>query len=85
MDDHSGEALRHVGHRLALLRAQHGQAIGHAGLPPAEFAALLHIEPILYEACESGRTDPPVVLLAALHRRTGVSLDWLIAGAQEAE
>ncbi len=47
----------------------------------AEFATLLELSPVDYAAYEAGMADPSLTALAAAHRRTGVSLDWLIAGS----
>ena len=74
------DALREMGSRLAQLRAQHAMAISRPGLTASAFADLLGFDPALYEACEAGAAEPGMAMLATLHRRTGVSLDWLIAG-----
>jgi len=74
-------AANDVGTRLVTLRAQHAEAVSRPGLTASAFAALLGLDPVVYEACEAGAAEPGLAMLAVLHRRTGVSLDWLIAGS----
>ena len=76
-----GDTAHEVGARLMTLRAQHAVAIARTGLTASAFAALLGLDPAFYEACEAGAAEPGIVMLAVLHRRTGVSLDWLVAGS----
>ncbi len=66
--------------RLRELRDQHSQAVGHAGIDATGFAKLLGIDPVRYAAAEAGTAEPDLAMLARLHVKTGISLDWLIVG-----
>lgn len=65
--------------RLRNLRLAYARAIDLPELAPAEFAGMLGVERAAYEAYERGEREPPLSVLAVLHQKTGVSLDWLIA------
>ncbi|MCL2427749.1 MAG: helix-turn-helix domain-containing protein [Alphaproteobacteria bacterium] len=65
--------------RLRNLRQAYATAIDLPDLAPAEFARMLGVESASYEAYEQGEREPPLSVLALLHQKTGVSLDWLIA------
>ncbi len=65
--------------RLHRLRVGFARAIDLPELTAAEFAKMLTIAVPDYLAYESGAREPPLSVLATLHRRTGVSLDWLVA------
>ena len=66
--------------RLRQLRTQHCEAVHHPGLDPAGFARLIGIDPARYAAAEAGTAEPDLAMLARLHEKTGISLDWLIVG-----
>ena len=66
--------------RLRELRTQHCEAVGHPGLDAAGFAALIGIDPARYQAAEAGTAEPDLSMLARMHEKTGISLDWLIVG-----
>ncbi len=74
------------GCRLRSLRVAYAAAIDMADLSAAEFARMLAIAPLDYEAFEGGVREPSISVLLLLHRKTGVSLDWLVAhdGSQAA-
>ena len=44
---------------------------------------MLGVSVASYESYERAEQEPPLSLLALLHRKTGVSLDWLIAEGTE--
>jgi transcriptional regulator with XRE-family HTH domain len=63
--------------RLRNLRRAHGKQIGRRLSQPA-FAALLGINGDRYGSYERADRSPPLEVLAALRRVTGVDLDELI-------
>ncbi|MBO0710032.1 MAG: helix-turn-helix domain-containing protein [Acetobacteraceae bacterium] len=65
--------------RLRNLRQAYARAIDLPDLAAGEFARMLGVESTAYEAYERGEHEPPLSVLAVLHQKTGVSLDWLIA------
>ncbi len=65
--------------RLQNLRHAHAGAIDLPELSAVEFARILGVPLASYEAYERGDHEPPMSVLVLLHRKTGVSLDWLIA------
>ena len=75
----SSSELAAFGHRLRNVRLAYAAAIDLADLSAAEFAQMLAIAPAEYETFEDGLREPPMSVLVVLHRKTGVSLDWLIA------
>lgn len=52
------------------------------GLTQEQFAARLGISQTRYSKYESGRSAPPLAILAQLPAVTGRSLDYIVAGAQ---
>ena len=71
--------IRHVvAERLWQLRMSYGQQIGQR-LNQPHFAALLGIKASSYGAYERADQEPPLDVLVALRRVTGISLDELIA------
>ncbi len=68
--------------RLQKLRHAYAGAIDLPALSAAEFAQVLGVPLASYEAYERGDQEPPMSVLVRLHRKTGVSLDWLIADEQ---
>ncbi len=75
----SSSELTAFGQRLRSVRLAYGAAIDLADMSAAEFAHMLAIAAPEYKAFEDGRREPPMSVLVTLHRKTGVSLDWLIA------
>lgn len=69
--------------RLRSLRRAYARAIDLPELAGAEFARMVGISAASYEAYESAEQEPTLSALALLHRKTGVSLDWLIADDSE--
>ena len=66
--------------RLTALRQTYGMSIGQPGLDMGEFAKLLGLEGETYRRYERGETEPPLRVLSAIRRVTGISLNALIAG-----
>lgn len=66
--------------RLRALRRAHGGRIGNPRLSLTAFAELLGIKAERYRRYERGEVEPPLLVLNALGRVTGVSLDRLISG-----
>ncbi len=75
----SSSELAAFGRRLQALRLAYAGAIDLPDLSATEFAQMLAISPPEFEAFEQGLREPPMSVLVVLHRKTGVSLDWLIA------
>jgi transcriptional regulator with XRE-family HTH domain len=67
--------------RLRSVRRAYAEAVDRPDMTPAEFACRLEVPAMAYVSYEQGRKNPPLAALAALHRCTGVSLDWLVADA----
>lgn len=66
--------------RLRATRRAYGGLIGDPGLSARRFARLLGIEPERYRRYERAELEPPLSVLTALRRVTGVSLDRLVSG-----
>lgn len=75
----STEELAAFAERLQKLRHAYAGAIDLPELSAAEFARILGVPLTSYESYEGGEQEPPMSVLVLLHRKTGVSLDWLIA------
>ena len=69
--------------RLRSVRQAYARAIDLPQLAAAEFARMLGVSIASYESYEQAEQEPPLSVLALLHRKTGVSLDWLIAEGSE--
>ena len=67
--------------RLQATRRSFGDKTGTPSLTPGDFSRRIGVPPRHYASCESGTSEPTFRLLAALHEKTGVSLDWLISGS----
>jgi|SRR6185312_7400860 transcriptional regulator with XRE-family HTH domain len=65
--------------RLQKLRHAYAGAIDLPELSAAEFARILGVPLASYESYEHGDNEPSMSVLVLLHRKTGVSLDWLMA------
>lgn len=76
----SMEELADFARRLQSLREAYAGAIDLPELSASEFARMLGIPLASYEAYERGDHEPPLSVLVLFHSKTGVSLDWLIAG-----
>ena len=76
----SAENLRGFGERLRRIRTAHGMQTGRPALTHREFAAELGIEQPRYGRYDRGEINPPLDVLIAIRRATGVSLDYLICG-----
>jgi transcriptional regulator with XRE-family HTH domain len=68
--------------RLRQVRAVYGASQGKPGLSQADFVRALgiHITAAAYRRYDNGRIEPPMKVLAAVRRLTGISLDYLICG-----
>jgi transcriptional regulator with XRE-family HTH domain len=66
--------------RLKALRQSYGIDIGEPGLTQEEFAKRLGLQGETYRRYERGETEPPLRVLAAIRRLTGINLNSLIAG-----
>lgn len=66
--------------RLAALRKAWGREIGRPDLTMGEFAEMLGLEAETYRRYERSETEPPIRVLSAIRRVTGVSLNSLISG-----
>jgi transcriptional regulator with XRE-family HTH domain len=69
--------------RLIAVREKYGLATGREGLGQKEFARILGFgegQEETYRRYERGETEPPLRVLAEIHRVTGASLDALIGG-----
>jgi transcriptional regulator with XRE-family HTH domain len=68
--------------RLRQVRAVFGASIGQPNLSQADFVKMLDIDvrPSAYRRWDNGKTEPPLLVLAAIRRLTGICLDYLIAG-----
>ncbi len=75
----SSAKLAAFAQRLQKLRHAYAGAIDLPELSAAEFARILGVPLASYEAYEHGDTEPSMSVLVLLHRKTGVSLDWLMA------
>lgn len=53
------------------------------GLNQKDFAALLGLKDETYRRYERGETEPSFATLERLHRKTGVSLNFIIVGEVE--
>jgi len=67
--------------RLKEVRESFGNKIGNPGLKQKEFAEILGLEAERYSTYERGTREPPLSVLAAIRRITGVKLDLLIGAA----
>jgi transcriptional regulator with XRE-family HTH domain len=65
--------------RLGAVRLAYGAVTGRPGLPRVTFALELGLERNTYSRYERGEVEPPLMVLAAVRRLTGISLDYLIA------
>jgi transcriptional regulator with XRE-family HTH domain len=79
----SSAELAAFAQRLRNLRHAFARAIDLPELAASEFARMLGVSVANYEAYERGDCEPPLSVLATLHRRTGVSLDWLVAAEHD--
>ena len=77
-DEH--KAMQVFAWRLRAVRRAFGGSQGNPHLSSAKFAGHLGIEPNRYRRYERGEIEPPLLVLTALRRVTGVSLDLLICG-----
>jgi transcriptional regulator with XRE-family HTH domain len=68
--------------RLRATRRAYGGMVDEPELSARQFAMLLGIQPERYRRYERAELEPPLSVLVALRRMTGVSLDKLIAGDQ---
>lgn len=78
----SSTELAAFARRLRSVRCAFAEAIDLPELSGAEFARMLGLPLAAYEAYEHGEREPSMSALVVLHRRTGVSIDWLIAEPQ---
>lgn len=80
-DDKTASAERQAfATRLRALRQSYGISIGEPGLSQEEFAKRLGLQGETYRRYERSETEPPLRVLSAVRRLTGISLNSLIAG-----
>jgi transcriptional regulator with XRE-family HTH domain len=70
--------LARLGERLVAVRKTYGESIDLPNLGTTLFAVLLGVPTSTYQSYEYGETEPTVVFLITLRKKTGVSLDWLL-------
>lgn len=70
--------LTMLGERIAWVRKTYGDSIDLSDLTRLEFATMLGFCATVYETYELGERMPTIEFLVELHRKTGISLDWLL-------
>jgi transcriptional regulator with XRE-family HTH domain len=84
LSDRIGDAydLKAFGERLRMLRRSPlaAQKLGVAEISGNDFARRLGIARVRYYRYELGQAEPPVWVVGAIGKLTGVSLDWLLLG-----
>jgi len=78
--EHSKDDRLALAARLIALRRAFGAAHGEPNINQRTFARILGLQSDRYGRYERGELEPPLAVLIALRRVTGVSLDVLIAG-----
>jgi transcriptional regulator with XRE-family HTH domain len=68
--------------RLRHVRAAYGASIGQPELSQADFVRALNldVQAGAYRRYDNGKIEPPMAVLAAIRRLTGISLDYLVCG-----
>lgn len=68
--------------RLLLVRRSYARIIDRPHMAAGTFAAELGIEAARYRRYERGEMQPPIPVLTAIRKVTGVSLCWLVSGME---
>lgn len=66
------------GMRLEALRRYHGRRTGRPRIKAKAFADEIGVNAWRYRRWERGEMEPPLFVLRAIRRVTGLSLDWLV-------
>ncbi len=66
--------------RLVAIRLSYGESAGEPEISRNRFAELLGVKGPTYGRYERAEMEPGLAVLAAIHRLTGASLDYLILG-----
>lgn len=69
--------------RMRATRMAYGLLLGVPEMSMREFSEQLKLEAETYRRYERGETEPPMGVFVAIHRLTGISLDYLLAGDQD--
>lgn len=81
---HTTKPRSDFAHRLVEVRKAFGVRTGRPDLDQKQFAEILVIGDEAYRRYERGETEPKLSTLVKIRQTTGVPLDWLIAGIEEA-
>lgn len=76
---YSPDQLEAFGRRLEAARRYYGRRTGQPRIKMNAFANALGLQARRYGRYEAGELEPPLSVLDAIRRLTGLSLDWLIS------
>jgi transcriptional regulator with XRE-family HTH domain len=76
---YSPDQLEAFGRRLEAARRYYGRRTGQPRIKMNAFANALGLQARRYARYEAGELEPPLSVLDAIRRLTGLSLDWLIS------
>ena len=74
-------AVKEFAARLTATRQAYGAVTGCPDLSRGQFAELLELKEETYRRYERGENEPSILVLARIRELTGLSLDYLVAGA----